>query len=146
LLNLIQSTLADLEHLASKKQQALKADLETSLPSIMGDQALLARVVTNLLSNAIKYTPPGGLITIRAHSSGTFAEIEVIDNGPGIPDDALPHLFDRFYRVPGTKAEGTGLGLSIVKSIVEKHNGTVRVVSAQGQGSNFILSLPTMSA
>jgi PAS domain S-box-containing protein len=146
LLNLIQSTLADLEHLASKKQQALKADLETSLPSIMGDQALLARVVTNLLSNAIKYTPPGGLITIRAHSSGTFAEIEVIDNGPGIPDEALPHLFDRFYRVPGTKAEGTGLGLSIVKSIVEKHNGTVRVVSTQGQGSNFILSLPTMSA
>jgi PAS domain S-box-containing protein len=146
LLNLIQSTLADLEQLASKKQQALKADLDTSLPSIMGDQALLARVVTNLLSNAIKYTPPGGLITIRAHSSGTFAEIEVIDNGPGIPDDALPHLFDRFYRVPGTKAEGTGLGLSIVKSIVEKHNGTVRVVSEQGQGSNFILSLPMMSA
>jgi signal transduction histidine kinase len=70
--------------------------------------------------------------------------IEVTDNGQGIPADSLPHLFDRFYRVPGTDAEGTGLGLSIVKSIIEKHNGSVQATSAEGKGSTFTITLPVI--
>jgi signal transduction histidine kinase len=70
--------------------------------------------------------------------------IEVTDNGQGIPADSLPHLFDRFYRVPGTDTEGTGLGLSIVKSIIEKHNGSVQATSAEGKGSTFTITLPVI--
>jgi signal transduction histidine kinase len=74
--------------------------------------------------------------------AGARMRFEVSDHWNGIPADSLPHLFDRFYRVPNTEAEGTGLGLSIVKSIVEKHRGAIEVSSIEGQGSTFAITLP----
>jgi signal transduction histidine kinase len=141
-LDVITAGLAEIEHLAAKKQQLFVSDITPDLPLIRSDGKLLQRALVNLLSNAIKYTPIGGTITLRAALMGEELAIEVGDTGPGIPADALPHLFDRFYRVPGTDAEGSGLGLSIVKSIIEKHNGSVQVTSVEGQGSTFTIRLP----
>jgi two-component system phosphate regulon sensor histidine kinase PhoR len=100
--------------------------------------------MANLLSNAIKYTSSGGQVTVYAQPKGDVVEVKVIDTGHGIPEDSLPHIFDRFYRVPGSEeeAEGTGLGLSIVKSIVEKHGGKIWVESEEGQGSTFAFAVP----
>jgi signal transduction histidine kinase len=145
-LDVVRASLVEMEHLALEKQQRIMTDTPTFLPSMMADQALLTRVLTNLLSNAIKYTPDGGTIVIRVRTAPPNIELEVIDNGPGIPEEALPRLFDRFYRVPGTQAQGTGLGLSIVKSIVEKHGGSISVISTPGEGSTFRLSLPLSGA
>ncbi|NDJ77347.1 MAG: GAF domain-containing protein [Chloroflexi bacterium] len=138
----ISAALSEIEHLAAKKDQILTRDVPHDLPQIMGDRALLQRALANLLGNAVKYTTFGGEITLRAESREQHLLLDVIDTGQGIPEDALPHLFDRFYRVPGTKAKGSGLGLSIVKSIVEKHGGEIEVQSAEGKGSTFTLILP----
>jgi signal transduction histidine kinase len=140
--DILTGSLAEVEHLMIKKQQQLASYIAPDLPIIQSDSKLLQRALVNLLSNAIKYTPLGGTITLRAELIESGLSIEVIDNGQGIPADALPHLFERFYRVPGTNAEGTGLGLSIVKSIIEKHNGTIQVSSAQDSGSTFSITLP----
>jgi signal transduction histidine kinase len=139
---IITASLAEVEHLVIKKQQQLSSYIAPDIPIIQSDSKLLQRALVNLLSNAIKYTPRGGTIALRAGLIGSELSIEVVDNGLGIPAEALPHLFERFYRVPGSDAEGTGLGLSIVKSIVEKHNGTIRVNSAEDRGSTFAIALP----
>ena len=135
------SALTETRHLAEKERHKLIVDTTPGM-QIQVDGTLLQCALVNLLSNAIKYTPPGGTITLQARSYESFAEIAVIDNGLGIPEGALPNLFTRFYRVPGTTAEGTGLGLSIVKSIVEKHNGSIHVISQAGEGSTFFITLP----
>jgi signal transduction histidine kinase len=141
---IIAETIAEVEPLASDKTLTLVADLPPDLPLGQGDAALLARVVSNFLSNAIKYTPSGGQVTVRTWSQEDMLEVNVIDTGRGIPSESLPHVFDRFYRVPGAKdeAEGTGLGLSIAKSIVEKHGGHIWVESELGQGSTFAFTVP----
>jgi signal transduction histidine kinase len=142
LADVVSASLSEVEHLVTKNQQQFVVDTPHPLPSLMGDGALLQRALVNLLSNAIKYTPANGIIRLRAINTSASVSLEVIDNGPGIPEEALPHLFDRFYRVPGTTAEGTGLGLSIVKSIVEKHGGRVEARSEPGKGSTFVMTLP----
>jgi PAS domain S-box-containing protein len=139
---MVAAALAEIDHLAVRQGQQIVSDMPALLPLIMGDGMLLQRAVVNLLSNAIKYTPADGTITLRIQPTEYDLQIDVIDTGQGIPAEALPLLFDRFYRVPGTQAEGTGLGLSIVKSIVEKHKGTIEVDSALGEGSTFTIRLP----
>jgi PAS domain S-box-containing protein len=140
----IAEAISDVETLAADKGLTLMTDLPPALPSVRGDEALLGRVMANLLSNAIKYTSSGGQVTVYAQPKGDVVEVKVIDTGHGIPEDSLPHIFDRFYRVPGSEeeAEGTGLGLSIVKSIVEKHGGKIWVESEEGQGSTFAFAVP----
>jgi PAS domain S-box-containing protein len=142
---IIAETISDVETLAVDKGLALMTDLPPELPPVRGDAALLGRVMANLLSNAVKYTSFGGQVTVCAKPQGDDRlQIEVIDTGRGIPAESLPHIFDRFYRVPGSEeeAEGTGLGLSIVKSIVEKHGGRVWVESEEGKGSTFAFTVP----
>jgi signal transduction histidine kinase len=119
-------------------------DMALELPPVRGDAALLNRVMTNLLSNAVKYTPEGGRVTVHAQQKDDDLEVKVVDTGRGIPTEALPHLFERFYRVPGSEeeSEGTGLGLNIVKSIVEKHDGEIWVESQVDHGSTFAFTLP----
>lgn len=139
-----QEMLADVKPLAEERQQVLTADFPADLPPVYGDEAMLKRVIVNLLSNASKYTPDGGQITLALRQEGGAVQVSVSDNGYGIPDEALPYLFDRFYRVPGgvTAVEGTGLGLSIVKTIVEKHGGRIEVASELGVGSTFVFAIP----
>jgi len=112
---------------------------------VEGDRARLKQVVVNLLDNAIKYTPTKGTIQLRVNTVNGHAFLEVADNGIGIPPDALPHVFERFYRVDQTRSGDSGsagLGLSIVKSICTAHGAEVEVQSAKGNGSSFRVKLP----
>ena len=110
---------------------------------IYADKIQLDRLVTNLLSNAIKYTLPGGRVIARLSGEGGWVRLEVEDTGVGISPDHLPHIFDRFYRVPSADPEkGLGLGLSFVSWIVKAHGGTVDVESKPNDGTRFVVSLP----
>jgi len=107
------------------------------------DRTQMERVITNLLSNAIKYTPAGGWVRARAEAAGSNVRLVVEDSGVGIPKDHLPHIFDRFYRVPDPNPEkGLGLGLSFVAAIVKAHAGEIQVETNVGKGSRFEIILP----
>lgn len=107
------------------------------------DRTQIERVISNLLSNAIKYTPAGGWVRAFAENNGANVRLVVEDSGVGIPQDHLPHIFDRFYRVPDPNPEkGLGLGLSFVSAIVKAHGGEIHVVSHVGTGSRFEVVLP----
>jgi two-component system phosphate regulon sensor histidine kinase PhoR len=97
------------------------------------------------VDNAIKYTPKGGEVRVLVGAEIDLAVVRVEDDGAGIPEEALPHLFERFYRVDKARSRqmgGVGLGLAIVKSIVTAHGGKVTVESAEGRGSRFCIQLP----
>jgi len=110
------------------------------------DRVQIERMLTNLLSNAVKFTP-GGDVRVELRALGASVEIIVEDTGCGIPQEYLPHIFDRFYRVPGSgtapgPAQGLGLGLSFVAWIVKAHHGTIDVASRPGKGTRFTIDLP----
>ena len=116
------------------------------LPLVSGDTVRLRQVLVNLIGNAIKYTPADGDVEITAVLDEGYIQVCVADTGVGIPDDHLPYVFDRFYRVDPRSTEGTGLGLAIVKTVIERHGGEVWVHSTVGQGSAFYFSLPVSGA
>ena len=112
---------------------------------VMGDEQRLRQLIWNLVENAIRYTPAGGKINLALRRRSRVAEILVSDTGIGIPEEHLPHIFDRFYRVDRGRSRalgGTGLGLSIVRQVAETHGGHVRVRSIPGIGSTFTVYLP----
>jgi heavy metal sensor kinase len=112
---------------------------------VEGDQARLKQVVVNLLDNAIKYTLQGGVVALTVSAVNSHAVLEVADNGVGIPTEALPRVFDRFFRVDKARSRelgGAGLGLSIVKSICTAHHGRVEASSLPGQGTRLRVELP----
>ncbi|MEK7808975.1 MAG: ATP-binding protein [Chloroflexota bacterium] len=116
-----------------------------AFPIIHGDEERLRQVMTNLLSNAIKYSPDGGSITIKGVADSDKVTITVSDQGPGLPADELPRVFDRFYRADTAatkRAQGAGLGLYLAKAVVEAHNGEIWAESRQGEGAEFSFSLP----
>jgi two-component system sensor histidine kinase KdpD len=112
------------------------------MPLVKVDFALIEQVLMNLLHNASLYTPSGSELQLRAFVQGQDCVIEVSDNGPGFPKAALPRVFEKFYRVPGTKPGGTGLGLSIVRGFVEAHRGTISVENKEEGGTRFTIRLP----
>jgi signal transduction histidine kinase len=117
---------------------------------VLGDPDRLKQLALILLDNAIKYTPPEGHIWVTVRRDGNSVELRVIDDGPGIPAERLPHLFDRFYR-GGTLARGrddggAGLGLAIAREIAQGDGGTIAVESAVGSGTAFIVTLPLLTA
>lgn len=112
--------------------------------NVWGDRSELDRIANNLVSNAVKYTPRGK-VRLRAERTDGFVRVVVADSGIGIPQDAMPHLFEEFFRAPNAKKTaqtGTGLGLAIVKDLVERYDGTIEVQSVEGQGTTFTLTLP----
>ncbi len=112
------------------------------------DRTLIQRAVGNLISNAVAHTPEGGTVAIKAHAEAARILIEVSDTGVGIPADALPRVFDRFFRVDPSRSKasgGTGLGLSIVQGIMQLHGGNVEIVSKPGTGTRVTLCMPTRS-
>ncbi len=129
---------------ADENRIKLKVESVEHLPLLEADRDKIKQVILNLLSNAIKYNRPNGSVIISADSTETEIAITVQDTGMGIPDDALPHLFEKFYRVREheNKAGGTGLGLSISKQIMQGHNGALEVKSKVGVGTAFTLRLP----
>jgi heavy metal sensor kinase len=114
---------------------------------VRGDAGWLERLLLILLDNAIKFTGEGGWISVTFSRSSGRARLAVTDSGTGITDDALPHLFERFYRADRARSgqtQGAGLGLALAKWIVERHHGTISVNSRPGEGSTFIVSLPAV--
>ncbi len=120
--------------------------LEIPIQSVPGvwDGVRLEQVLTNLLSNAVKYSPDGGEVLVRLEARGDRALVSITDQGPGIPAEVLPRLFERFYRAPNARqaAQGLGLGLYITRSLVEAHGGWIDVESEIGRGSTFRFSVP----
>jgi two-component system sensor histidine kinase MprB len=110
---------------------------------VVGDSSSLERAITNLLDNAAKWSPEAGVVTVTL-DRGTLL---VADQGPGISPEDLPHVFERFYRSAESRGmPGSGLGLSIVRSVAQRHGGSVRVGSAPGSGATIELSIPGQSA
>jgi signal transduction histidine kinase len=132
---------------ADDKQIGLLVDVPGDLLPVVGDAQRLHQVMLNLVGNAIKYCRAGDSVTIKAESKKDRLTISVADTGSGIPADALPHIFERFYRVPGaeSKASGTGLGLTITRKIIEAHGGEITVSSEEGHGATFTFTLPMES-
>jgi len=131
---------------AQQRGITLLVDVQPDLPPILADRGLLETVVKNLVDNAIKFSHEDGMVRISASETGSEHTIVVEDEGVGIPADALPQLFSKFFRVPSTDAaavQGTGLGLALVKEAVAAHGGRVHVESKVGKGSRFTVSLPT---
>jgi signal transduction histidine kinase len=118
------------------------------LPTCVGDEDRLAQVFTNLVDNAIKHTPANGFVQINARRENDLARIEIIDSGEGIPEEHLGRIFERFYKVDGSRKKdsipGTGLGLAIAQQIVQAHGGTIAVRSTTGEGSVFEVRLPVV--
>jgi signal transduction histidine kinase len=130
--------------LADEKGVNLKLESDPGIV-VRGDQEWLERALINLLDNAIKYTPAGGRVTVRTSREPSGVRIEVEDTGSGIPPEALPHVFERFYRADparGKSVEGVGLGLSLVQWIVAEHGGSIDAASSPGKGARFTILLP----
>jgi len=139
LAELVANTAEQMSLLAEDKNITVVCDSPSSVV-VEGDRARMKQVVVNLLDNAIKYTPNGGRVQLRTTSEDGCAVLDVADDGIGIPQDALPHVFKRFYRVDGSRSReqgGAGLGLAIVQSICTAHGAQVEVASYPGKGSRF---------
>jgi heavy metal sensor kinase len=134
-----------LRSLAEQKTVRLAFEGSEDLP-FQGDEALLRRLFVNLLDNAIKYTPPGGNVTLSTEQSNGDYLVRVADTGPGIPPDAQPHIFDRFYRSErdrhASATGGAGLGLAIASWIAQTHGGTLGLERSDPTGSRFLVRLP----
>ena len=122
----------------------IRVDVPHDMPLLEADRDKIKQVLLNLLSNAIKYNRPNGTVMITGNFNEAEISVTVQDTGLGIPEDSLPHLFTKFYRVREHegKASGTGLGLSICKQIIQGHNGRIEVKSKTGVGTSFTLHLP----
>ncbi len=144
--DIIERVAGALQLQASQKNITLTVEPLKDVPSaIEADQALLHQGVYNLVENAIKYTPNGGKVSVRVHTSQGSLTFEIKDNGIGIAPGDIPHLFEKFYRGKQREARtqhGTGLGLAIVRSIAERHGGKAWVESELGRGSTFFLQIP----
>lgn len=147
--DLIETAVEEFRPLAQAKQQSMVTHIEANTPPIRGDKTQLYEAMTNLISNAIKYTPENGTITVTLTCDNEHVIFKVEDTGYGIPEDRQVRLFEPFYRarVEGTEsAEGTGLGLHLVKSVVERHGGTMQFKSEYQKGSLFGFTLPAVPA
>lgn len=128
---------------AERAGLALRVESAENLPQVRGDFQRLEQVLVNLIHNAVKFTKPGGEITLFAEAGAGEVRFGVRDTGIGIPAEALPRIFERFYRVEKSRTgSGSGLGLSIAKHIVEAHKGKIWAESVEGQGSTFRFTLP----
>ena len=139
---LIDEAVELMQPLATRRDVHLKAEVEGYISPIFVDRERIMQVFANLIGNAIKFSPGGATITIRAARFEDDIQFSVEDEGPGIPEDQLPRIFDRFWQKPAAGRKGTGLGLFIVKGIVEAHDGTVWAKSEVGKGSTFFFTLP----
>jgi signal transduction histidine kinase len=132
---------------ATEDNIQIRVESPEGLPLLDADRDKVKQVILNLLSNAIKYNRPNGMVMLRAEASEKELAIYIQDTGLGIPDESLPHLFEKFFRVREheSRVAGTGLGLSICKQIIHGHGGRIEVRSKIGVGTVFLVSLPRVS-
>jgi signal transduction histidine kinase len=145
---LVGNVIDELETLAEQQEVTCIFYRDTNLPRVWADRTYLASALSNLITNACLYTPSGGEVLVYTVTRDGNAEIAVKDNGIGISDTDLPHIFERFFRANlaiNTHQQGTGLGLSIVEKIIKAHHGSIAVESELGRGSIFRISLPVVS-
>ena len=145
----VEEAVAGLLRVAQAKGIELSIQSPPRLPRTRADRHRIKQVFINLLDNAVKYCPEGSEVQVRLETDGESIIVEVADDGPGIPPEDLPHIFEKMYRVEkeSTRAvEGSGLGLSIVKRIVELHGGHIAVESMVGEGTTFRVRLPLAEA
>ena len=140
---LINDTVDMLRPLAVGSTIRMETNVEDNLPLVIADAARVQQVLSNLVGNAVKFTPRAGTITVCAERIDGEVRFSVIDTGPGIPAEQLPHIFGRFWQAKTSDRRGIGLGLAIAKGIVEAHNGRIWVESSVGLGSTFYFTLPT---
>lgn len=140
-----RSVLQQLERQAADKDVELRLKVPNPLPPVAADPSRLAQVLTNIVDNAMKFSDSGGLVEISALENGPVVQVQISDDGIGIPAGALPHIFDRFFQARSGDASdqgGFGLGLAISKEIVELYGGKIRVESEPGLGSAFYFTVP----
>ena len=142
---ILDETLASFEGIAQKKQQRLTVQVEPDLPKVYCDRDRILQVLSNLVGNATAATPAQGTIRLRAEKRGEGVLFAVSDSGPGIGQDDLAHLFERYWRSGEAQYEGQGLGLAIVKGIIDAHRGRIWVESARGSGATFFFTVPVAS-
>jgi two-component system sensor histidine kinase KdpD len=138
--DLINATVRKMTRELSRHSVTVNASPE--LPLIRIDYALMEQVLTNLLMNASLYSPPGSEISLGAYPEGAECIITVADNGAGLPPGAEEKVFEKFYRLPGSRTGGTGLGLSIARGFVQSHRGTITAERRSEGGTRFIIRLP----
>ncbi|MBU1037797.1 MAG: GHKL domain-containing protein, partial [Candidatus Omnitrophica bacterium] len=139
---IIQGVANNIRKLADEKHIEISLSQNDNM-GIKGDEEQLKQMFLNLLDNAVKYTPENGKVTVTARREKENLRIKVQDTGRGIAGDRIERVFDRFYRADKSRTgQGFGLGLSIVKSVVDAHNGKIKIESSPGQGASFIISLP----
>ncbi|MGA9533855.1 MAG: GAF domain-containing protein [Anaerolineales bacterium] len=146
--DLIRRAIEDLRPLSEAKNHTVSYDPPEEALLIMGDPTRLNSVMTNLLSNAIKFTQPDGHIQANVEWDDESVLVEISDDGPGISEEEIPHVFEHFFRGrltyedPNNPVEGTGLGLALAKTVIEQHGGKIWVRSQPGEGSSFFFALP----
>ncbi len=145
LAELVQDVAQEFQIESEKKDIKLAIDLDTDSAMTIGDIGLIQRVLENLVRNAIQFTPGGGDVTISISERPKSVAVSVSDTGPGIPDEDIPRIFDRFYRAAqgeGERSDSSGLGLAIVKRILDLHDSRITVVSKIDAGTRFEFELP----
>ena len=144
---LLVSTVSLMEPLAAEKEIRLITDPLPEAAAANLDPDAIRQALVNLLDNAIKFSPPGSEVKIRLLESDGW-QIEIADQGPGIPKEEHARIFEKFHRLGGElrrESQGTGIGLSLVKAVAEAHGGRIDLLSEPGAGSRFILILPKKS-
>jgi two-component system phosphate regulon sensor histidine kinase PhoR len=146
----VDTVLAIISPKAKSGKVALRSQLPRELPPVLADRDRLVQILIDLVDNAVKYTPRGGRVTVRVQEPANgWVEVDVVDNGIGIPPADLPRITERFYRVDKARSRelgGTGLGLAIVKHLVIAHGGELTIDSTLGEGTTVRFTLPTAPA
>lgn len=143
--DLIRDALAAAYPRYGSRGVALRGEIDDESPDVEVEPERMGQVLDNLLDNALRHTPAGGSVTVRLRGGPTRVELAVIDTGPGIPAEYLPHVFERFYRVDAARDRGhggSGIGLAIVRAVVTAHGGRVSADAAPGGGARFTVTLP----
>jgi signal transduction histidine kinase len=146
---LVKEAVSNFRLSAQKKQINLSHNVPEQDIKLMLDRNRILQVVNNLVSNAVKYTPEGGSVSAGYEYLPAEQQVRICirDSGLGIPPEALPHLFEPFYRIDGRHhnlADGSGLGLAIARAIVEQHHGGIQVESEADNGTTFTITLPAL--
>ncbi|MEU4132534.1 sensor histidine kinase [Streptomyces wuyuanensis] len=140
---LVRDTAAHLADRFAGAGITLRIDLPTEV-RVDGDAERLRQIVTNQLTNALKFVPAGGTVILTLRQDGDWAELRVIDTGPGIPAEELPRIFDRFFRSRAARADGSGIGLAVAAELATAHGGTITADSTPGRGTTFTTRLPAL--
>jgi len=147
---IVETLINDRMSLAEERNLRIKTELSPDLPAVWLDEPMIVQAVSNLVTNAMNYTPAGGQIDVRtSRVDSEWVSVTILDDGLGISEDELPHLFDRFFRGKAghaSGAPGTGLGLAIVKQVIERHSGRIEVGrNVNGRGAKFTIILPRIN-